>query len=219
MVSTATLAIVIPILFVILFQLIRVAQGTTVLTDLEGREYHPPGEKPTIDYEPFPRYRLAHWMADLLPTLGRWGTGIGVFGLLHFTITSYLLVVSVSLAYIGATDNPVAYLGTAGLVVVWFILPFFEVEEYDKLSQRGLRPKSIDYHVTAVFFELLMVSGTVALADTVSNFASGAGSWVIILGGYAVLHHHNLVYNPTFVAMLSQEISAIENLEESQQVT
>jgi len=215
MVSTATLAIVIPILFVILIQLIRVAQGTTVLTDLENREYHPPGERPTIDYEPFPRHRLAHWMADLLPTLGRWGTGIGVFGLLHLTITSYLLVASVSLGYIGATDNPVARIGTAGLVIVWFILPFFEVKDYDKLSQRGLRPKSIDYHVTAVFFELLMILIIVTLADAVSNFVSGVGSWVIILGGYVVLHYHNLVYNPTFIALLSQEINTIENLEES----
>ena len=229
MVSNNALAIGVPLLFLITFQLTSIARETPVDIDLKSKEHHPVGESNTVLYDDYTEQSLAFKMAGLLSTLGRWGQGMGVFGIFHQLLTTYLFVVVTLLTYIGLTDNPVALIGATGLAIVWLLLPFFEVKDYHKLTAKNLRPKSVDFHVTAIFFELVLVFGVAyvaAIGVGGFEFASGffpfsvpqvlieiVGFFLLVYFGGKVLRYHNLFYNSHFIIFLSQEMKALENEE------
>lgn len=226
MVSNNALAIGVPLLFLITFQLTSIARETPVDTDLESKEHHPIGESNTVPYDDYTEQSMAFKMADLLPTLGRWSQGMGVFGIFHQLLTTYLFVVVTLLTYIGLTDNPLALIGAAGLAIVWLLLPFFEVKDYHKLTDKNLRPKSVDFHVTAIFFELVAVFGVAYVAaiggggfEFTIEFLSFSvpqilveivGFFLLVYFGGKLLRYHNLFYNAHFIIILSQEMKALE---------
>lgn len=229
MVSNIMLTILVPLLFLILFQMAKIARETSVDTELESKEHHQIGESDTVSYSEFTEQSNAFQMADILPTLGRWSQGMGVFGILHFLITSYLFVTVTALTYVAFTDNILAIIGAVGLAIVWLILPFLVVPSYDELTDRNIRPKSIDFHVTAVFFELLLVFGVAYVsALIVAGFELSfsflpflipdilidlLGVFVLVYTGRKILGYHNLFYNPYFILMLSEEMKFLANKE------
>jgi hypothetical protein len=156
-ISVQTLAIAIPLSFLVLFHIIRIARNAPVGTQLENNEYSPPGEMDTVEYGEIPRKRYAFAVADLLPTLGRWGTGMSMFGIFHFMTSTYLLVNFVILFYIFKAGVIEAGIGALGVAIVWLLLPLFEVEEYSQLMEQGKRPRSIDFHITGLLPELLSI--------------------------------------------------------------
>jgi hypothetical protein len=221
MVSDSSLAILIPLLFVILIQMINVARKTAVPVDYTDQDYHPPGEMPSVGYDEFPRQKFAHIISDTLPTLGRWGTSMGVFGILHIIITSFILSQIVLLGIVGFTDNRLALFGVLGLVIIWLVLPFLEVEEYQELTAKNIRPKSIDFNFYSVLLMVIPIIITLSGMDVLSsNFPVTIAGYsiskniIFLLGGYSILHFHNLIYNPTFLIMLSQEMQHLSTAED-----
>lgn len=228
MVSNSALAIVISVLFLILVQLVRAVRETSVPSFQSlKQDYNPPGESPTIEYEPFPNDKLAHGISDLLPTLGRWGMNAGMFGILHLITCTYILGVVVLLLAISRDGNNAAVIGVLGMSIIYVLLPFFEVEEYELFSEKKLRPKSIDFHVTGVTIELVTLILGVSLIEfadqnlpdsvdifsllTINEFSQNTALILGIVIGYGILHYHNLFLNPTYTVMVSQEVSTIED--------
>lgn len=205
-ISVPALAIVISLLFLLFFKMVSIVRETPVDVNVKNRDYVPPGEIKTVDYEGIPYSTFAFFISDTLPTFGRWATSFGLFGILHFVISTYLLVIIIILLYIVMKGTPAAMVGVAATLVIWLILPFFEVKEYSVLTKSGFRPKSIDFHFFGLFIELLLIYFVFWSVFSIDNNILSA------ISIYALLHYHDLIFIPIFTTMLIEECEASRDI-------
>lgn len=205
MVQIGALSIIVPILFVILFQLIGVAR------EAEMRGYAIlPDEIQTLDYSDVPHRTAVITVSELLPTLGRWTTGMGRGAIFHLFISAYISFSLAGLIYLSLVSNLLFVVPAVGMFVIWLWLPLLEIDKYDEISSE-IKPRSVDYHVSMVFL------GTVILISSIVAFMEIQEHQTIIFGISAIVFNKfHLHMTGLFAEMVAREIDFIEGAGEYQ---
>lgn len=201
MAQVETLAIIIPLLFVLLVQLIGTVRQCPIKTHVPNKNL-----LKTIDYGRMPFRGLAVSVAEILPTLGRWTTGMGRFGLLHMLTSYYVGVVVAVLYYLSWSEGNFLIVPSLAMGVFWILLPLFTVEEYDEIVNEDIKPRSIDYHTMMAIGAILLIYAIVSASRTVATYEN-----VVLLVGFMIMNWYHYYLSGLYEEMLAREVDYVRN--------
>lgn len=213
MITESNLTIIIPLLFVILFQMLKLSRETPIHANIEEVENSAPGERPTVDYSTFKDENWVFKLTDFLPTLSRWAAGpTGIFGIFHMLISYYIILSGLFMLYLVRQGFEVAWIGIVGMAVLWILLPFFEVKEYSDLVKKGIRPRSIEWQIVGTFLMFLAI-GIISriymfLGEIVVSLGYSQHKQILLILFYPVWSFHDLHFQKAYTALIHDEVKA-----------
>lgn len=163
-----TLPLVVPLLFLVVLKLCDIAREIN-LEEIQGN---------------------APWDVPLWSTYG-WGAtlpNLGRFNFIHFT-NFFLLLYAFNFTFISLESGDTRLMLLMFIVLVWVLLPIFEVKEYDNIppQEEGEWPSSFNYHYLFVFIIIILYIIIDITRDFISNISIIPGIIPSYFAGLAML--------------------------------
>lgn len=191
MASAQTASILIPLLFVILFQVL------TIIRDMDKRIRIFSEEE--LEYLSYNGIKFGYSMAFVGKTFIPSINGllkIGRFGLFHTLLEFYMLATFVTIFELELEQDLLIAIMNAH-AVLWMLLPLFEVPEYSEIIGEGIFPLSISFHIVVVLILILAIRALMefSMGNNVPDYAMvylsrlvpGSSPLIIVLFSLAYL--------------------------------